>query len=604
MNNIYIYKKKAKKYKYKYLKLKNEYISEGGFIFGKKNENIENNENNEKFKFIGSGGFGCIISPPIQFNTLNNNNILYQDKTIDENIFKNKDYIGKLLSCHNNVFTLEKDQFLELEKIDPKANHRSKIIFAAYYNKKELTIKLKKNISYFNKLINVNDIDALYNCLNNKKLLNKIENPENPENPNNANDNYGYIISTRVGISFDKINLNNFDKEQIIKILTNLKTSIEDLIIKLYDNEFKHGDLNFENITLDEYKDYKISFIDFGLMSKYSDIKNIGNNSANYQYNDIIQIFIMIINNYKPFFSKLNIITNEELISLFKSIKMTKSKLLSHFYNSKYQKKKSILPNIFQSLNSLNSIQSSASINFIDYNHFFRSIDDEEHDLEYFYTNCIKPIAKNIDIYALSLFIYQLFFLKINNSTSFNSKFIKKDTRNILYALLKDALYNNIDGPDELIIYLDGIINSLGENYIKGQTTEHIRNRRLEIQNKILGFEILKKRLDLNERIIKDEDICKYINKDIFTVPFINKDIGNNKNGIDIICEDNYKKYYQQLALKFHSDKNICINDITQNKVNEAYIKTGDAYKICEGKKQKQEQQEQQEQQEEQEPQT
>jgi hypothetical protein len=196
-------------------------------------------------------------------------------------------------------------------------------------------------------------------------------------------------------------------------------------------------------------------------MSKYSDINNIANYSGNYQYNDIIRIFIKIINYYKPF--NLNTITNEELISLFKSIKMTKSELLSHINDSKYKKKKSILPNIF---NSLNSIQSSTSINFIDYSHFFRSIDDKEHDLEYFYTYCIKPIAKNIDIYALSLFIYQLFF-KINNSTSFNSKFINKDTRNILYPLLKDALYNNIDGPDELIIYLDGIINSLGENYTK-----------------------------------------------------------------------------------------------------------------------------------------
>ena len=589
MNDINIYKKKAKKYKYKYLKLKNLYSGEGGVgfigrLFEKKNEN---NENNEKFKFIGSGGFGCIISPPVQFNTTNINNILYPlDKNIDEEIFKNKDYIGKLLSCRNNVFTQEKNEFLELEKIDPEAKYRSKIIFAAYYNKKELTIKLKKNISYFNKLINVNDIDALYNCLNNKKLLKELNKIDDPGNPGNANDNYGYIISTRVGISFDKINLNKFNEEQIIKILTNLKTSIQDLIKKLYDNEFKHGDLKNENITLDEANDYKISFIDFGLMSKYSDIKNIGNYSVNYQYNDIIGIFIIIINYYKPFYSKINIITNEELISLFNSIEMTKSELLAHFDDLKYKKKRSILPNILSSLNSLNSIQSSKSINFIDYSHFFKSIDDNKHNLEYFYTNCIKPIAKNIDIYALSLFIYQLFF-KINNSTSFNSKFIKKDTRNILYALLKDALYNNIDGPDELIIYLDEIINSLDGSYIKGQITEKIRIRRLEIQNEILEFNILKQNKNgtPNEKIINDENICTYINKDIFTVPFINKDIdkyhNNEYNKNEITCTNNYKKYFDELSLKLHPDINICINDIKQNKVTNAFQKIQKAYELC-----------------------
>ena len=328
-------------------------------------------------------------------------------------------------------------------------------------------------------------------------------------------------------------------------------------------------------------------------MSKYSDIKNIGNYSVNYQYNDIIAIFIIIINYYKPFYSKINIITNEELISLFNSIEMTKLELLAHFYDIKYEKKRSILPNI---LSSLNSIQSSKSINFIDYSHFFKSIDDNKHNLEYFYTNCIKPIAKNIDIYALSLFIYQLFF-KINNSTSFNSKFIKKDTRNILYALLKDALYNNIDGPDELIIYLDGIINSLDGSYIKGQISQKIRDRRLEIQNKILEFNILKQNKNgtPNEKIINDENICTYINKDIFTVPFINKDIDKyDKN--EITCTYNYKKYFHELSLKLHPDKNICINDIKQNKATNAFQKIQKAYELCNEISQ-QKQQKQQEQQ-------
>ena len=475
---IDIYKQKAKKYKYKYLKLKRQYIGGG--------------ENND-FKFIGSGNYGCIISPPLQFNTLNEDNILYPlEKIISDDIYNDKKYIGKFLSCYMNSFQNEMNEFIELDKIDPEAKHRSKIIFAAYYNKKKLTKRLKQNINYFFSLKNYN---TLYKCLYEKKLLKKIDDQENLTNAN-SNDNYGYIISTKVGTSFDKIELNKFKLGQIIIILTNLKESIEDLIVKLYDKKMIHGDLKFQNMTLDG--SFKISFIDFGLMNNNSEIIKIANNSVNHQYSDIIFIFMKIINNLSPFFNNINKMTSLDLITKITLIKMkfTKKKFIEMLNDRKYAKNGTILPKLLKSLNSIKAIQSSVSIKPIDYINFFKSLeDDKEYPLIDFYNECIVPIIKNIDIYALSLFIYQLFFtilglnilgFNIISFKTFNSNFIKKDTRNILYALLNNALYNNIDGPTELIIYLDGIINSLkdDDSYKPGTITSKIEIlRKTKVKN-------------------------------------------------------------------------------------------------------------------------
>ena len=513
MNDINIYEQKAKKYKYKYLKLKNVYISEGGGgIFSKKKHSIAEqltelivkqltkkqkiiNSIDYLFEFIGQGSFGCIISPPFQFNTHNIKNICYPpNKIISDDIFKSKDYIGKLLSYVNKVFTKEYEQFIYLNKIDIEANHRSTLIFAAYMTKEELTNQLiqikneeeskfkelskelsqelSKELSkelpkelsqelpkelpkelsqelshelplvlaktlteehiqeYMDQLALVlsqanTPAQQLYYCLKEKKLI------SNPFRDDKISENYGYIITTRVGKSFKHYNLGDFDNDKIIKILENLKESIEDLIIKLYNDESIHGDIKFENMTLDDNN--KVYFIDFGFMQKYKDVENII--TQNYQYPDILNIFFKIKNDFKD-----KTINKKKLIELLK--------------NRKYEKENSIQSKL------LNKIK----LKFIDYNHFFKSIDDDEYDLEYFYTNCIEPIARNIDIYALSLFIYQLFFNFVDNVVN-NVFYIdyNKNTNiiNILNELITNALYNNIDGPEKLIYYLEVIINSI-----------------------------------------------------------------------------------------------------------------------------------------------
>jgi hypothetical protein len=465
MNDIY--KQKAKKYKYKYLKLKNDYI--GGVIDSSWLSWLSNRTTYFNFEYIGSGGYGCIISPPFQFNIQNDNkdNILYPpEKIISDDIYKDIKYVGKLLSCDKGSFQTEINEFLKINKIDPEAQHRSQLIFAAYYNRKELTKKLTK------RFYNGKQIRKLWDCLNEKNLFKEEKNPDNQpyikdlKNPCNENDNYGYIISTKVGTSFDKIDLGKFNKDEIITILTNLKESIKDLIVKLYDDGSIHGDLKLANMTLDN--NYKVSFIDFGFVTKINEIINITNASGNHQCSDIIYIFMKIIDNFSPFFN-INNMTSLDLINKINSINqpIRKSELIELINKSENEKKNTILPQLL----------SSTTLSFIDYSCFFQSLEDEkEYFLIDFYTLCIEPIIKNIDIYALSLFIHQLFF-SIWFKT-FNLKYINKDTYIILNALLINALYNNIDGPSELIIYLDGIIDSLNNSYVSKTITNKIINLR------------------------------------------------------------------------------------------------------------------------------
>jgi hypothetical protein len=469
MNDIY--EQKAKKYKYKYLKLK------GGFL--KFNNHLE---------FIGKGTYGCIISPPFQTKKMKLNNLNYETK----------DYVGKLLSCDNNVFNNEHDEFMNLDTIDPEAKYRSKLIYSEYTSKQELITTLRYTLSRY---IQYTQIYQLYYCLSERIF-------------NNKNNNYGYIISTRVGTSFKDHNLNIFNKEEIKIILKNLKKSIEDLIQKLYDDESIHGDIKLANMTLDD--NLNIYFIDFGFMTKYNIEKNINNKSKNHQYPDILNIFLNIKNDYKTKliellytkYKKNKYIEQNNLIELLNyNFKYIEQNNLIELLNTEYDKikyifedktvlntdknnyfdktklikllkteyDKIIFMNKSELIKLLNTKDYQKSLNYsiqielleiinlksIDYSHFFQSIDDKKYNLKDFYIKCIEPIAKNIDIYALSLFIYQLFFYIFVNYTNFNYEFINDDIIKILDDLLKNALYNNIDGPKELIKYLDRIIDKL-----------------------------------------------------------------------------------------------------------------------------------------------
>jgi hypothetical protein len=397
-------------------------------------KNITNIKNiNYDIEFIGEGGFGCVISPPLKFN-----NIIYIDKNQENindyelnNIFTSKEYVGKLLSCDNEVFNDEYKEFIELNRIDPEAKHRSNLKFAAYMSKKdlkeELNLKVDPN-NLYNKIRNkqeLTQLEKLYKCLSdyNKQII------------NSSSENYGYIISTKVGKSLTQVlKSNNFNNDKIILFLKKLKESIGDLIKKLYGKDFIHGDIKFDNMTMtlndkgEIDNESKICFIDFGFMQKYNILDKL--NTLNHQYPYILSIFKNIKNKFN---------NPDKKISKLEFIKLLN--------NNSYSSDKMYIDLQQRLLNFTN-------LNFMDYRCFFHLLkDNKEYSLMDYYTICIKPIAKNIDIHALSIYIYLLF----NNNYNINIK-------NILKELLINALYNNIDGPDELIIYIDAIINSIEYN--------------------------------------------------------------------------------------------------------------------------------------------
>ena len=201
-------------------------------------------------------------------------------------------------------------------------------------------------------------------------------------------------------------------------------------------------------MTLD-LNSFKVSFIDFGLLTKIKEENKIA--SANYHYLNIIQIFKNIKNDYnnQSFFkSELILLLNDQ--RYMQNIDPLQLKIFKH-----------------------------TGLPFIDYSCYFQSLrDDKKYSLEEFYTNCIEPIVKNVDIYSLTLFINELFFSILGFKT-FNSKHIDKNTYKIVNALLINAFYNNIDGPAELIIYLEGIIDSLNGKYI----SENIVNKIFNLRN-------------------------------------------------------------------------------------------------------------------------
>ena len=438
MNDIYA--QKAKKYKYKYLKLKKEL--EGG----------------QEFTFIGKGGFGCIISPPIKFNITD----------INEEIFTSKDYVAKLLS--KEAFIDEKKEFEEIEDIDKEGKHRSKLIYAEQMSKEKLGDELGK-------ISRNNETEQLRSCINEKKLLKQVS--------DSYDATYGYIISTKVGTSFDKLNgyryenenkkiidnskidsikLESCNEEDIKRILKNLKTSIEDLITKLYDNNFIHGDLKSPNITLD--KNYNVYFIDFGFMKKYDNLYYINGYSQNENYPNIL----------KTFFSIFPITTIPNKKSIFiNSDKITKFNLINQLNINKSRFKNVIEPRLLK----------YTELVYIDYSFFFHSLEDNtEYSPQQIYDMCIEPIAKNIDIYALSLFIYQLFFNIFAGQSSFNLQIIDNEKMIKINAIIKmlliNVFYNNIDGPEELIIYLKAIIDTLEGTYKKGDVKKNIYERRIK----------------------------------------------------------------------------------------------------------------------------
>ena len=337
MNDIY--KQKAQKYKYKYLKLKT-YFGEGGNPHGYQHgyqqqinphgyqhgypQNINpnphgypqhinpnqhqyphgyqqqnRNPQNTFIKTLAEGGFGCVFSPPLipPIILFDNTKQKYPSSpsNIDFERYNNKGYVGKLMVSEE--YEKEYKNFNIVRSITKKSNHIPELIFAG-------TIQN----------ININS-----DC----RLL-KL----------NPNSKWGYIITSHVGERIaDYINNNN-----IKLILTNLKDAITSVIKPLNDNGYVHYDINLGNITV---KEDKVYFIDFGTLEN----KNLITRNI-----DIIKLYILVNDLFKPQFSKLNL--NKELISKVENICSepikTYNKIINYDHNNPNKSLQEIMMEITQ----------------------------------------------------------------------------------------------------------------------------------------------------------------------------------------------------------------------------------------------------------------
>jgi hypothetical protein len=120
--------------KYKYLKYKKKYKLLKYQIGG----------NDQTLQFIGEGGYGCILCPPIIL--LNPIEILEQTPEYNK-MLNNCNYVGKILrlrnhSIKNDNFEDEYEKLQIIKDLDPNGEYTPKFIFAGKYNGDELKFTL------------------------------------------------------------------------------------------------------------------------------------------------------------------------------------------------------------------------------------------------------------------------------------------------------------------------------------------------------------------------------------------------------------------------------------------------------------------------------
>jgi hypothetical protein len=370
MSNIYEHK--ARKYKIKYLKLKKEL--EGGSF----KTLLKKLFNSTTYKT------NCTTSPPISLDGLNITQEYIKPNTNIKDII-NEEHIGNLLSCKDKIYEEEFKKFKKVSEYDPNHTYTSELKFAGLIEKKGLKDKSKYN--------------SIYNCKN--ELIDSAD-----------INNYGYIISTKVGKTFNILDDNDINENNIKQILQNLKNGIDEFITKLYGKDGEDGvdgyilgDIKMENMTLDNNKVY---FINYSKMHKYKDKNQVEKFAKESNYPYILKRFFEI---------KEKNVNKEFLINFFNDNKITNPK-----------------DYIFGILK-----------------------DKEEYNTNEIYEKYILPIARNIDIYALSMFINSI--LDKNNFIIGQKK--SEITDELARSLYIDAIYNKIDGPRILSERLQQIINSI-----------------------------------------------------------------------------------------------------------------------------------------------
>ena len=384
-----------------------------------------------EFRFIGAGGFGCVFSPPKLITPLVQQEYPKGGK-ININQY-NDDYVAKILSCEKNVYKKEVNSNMLIKEFDKGGNYTPEMIFAGYMERKVL-------MDYIKKQRGKNTNTELYNCLYDK--LN-----------NNMHQYYGYIISTKVGKSCDNLTIDDINKSNIKDVLTSFSKGIKIFINNLYDKEYLHGDIKIPNMTM---KDNKIYFIDFGFTDIYTNIlKNypiVLSRSLNFNYPIILHLFSILYYN------------NNNLLITKEEYKFLLNKIITNLELPEYEQ----LYNVINTL--IVSHQDSIFKNIQDVKTYLKTyieqlLDKLDNNKKYskknVYDICFLQIARNVDIYSLSLVMFHMFYNNIYQDNFTLTYLLSSDTLKLISKLFKDALYNNIKNPLDLANRLDNIINTI-----------------------------------------------------------------------------------------------------------------------------------------------
>jgi hypothetical protein len=389
---------------------------------------------NKFIRFIGAGGFGCVFSPPKLITPIVIQEYPPNDKIdIDSDQYDDK-YVAKILSCEKNAYKKEFASNMLIEIFDNDGNYTPKMIFAGYMDSEAIMDSIQ-DIQKTDK--------ELYECLHQKFKKNN-------------HDYYGYIISTRVGKPFDNLTTDDINESNIKDVLTSFSKGIKIFINNLYEQGYLHGDIKTPNMTI---KDNNIYFIDFGLTDKYNKTLTDKNNntypivltnSTNQNYPIILHLFSIVY------------------VDQLDTFKTNKAGYLELFNNRITQPVSELNPYFFAVNNLITSHKYSIFTNIEDVKTYLKKYikqllddnldDNEEYSIKEVYEICFLPIAKNVDIYSLSLVMFHLFYNNIYQRSITLSNYVSDETLELISKLFEAALYNQIKHPNDLADRLDNII--------------------------------------------------------------------------------------------------------------------------------------------------
>jgi hypothetical protein len=370
----------------------------------------------------------------------------YNNKTIDESIFKN--YDCNIWNDNNNdkyIYIINSkfpDTKLFTEKIQDKTfniknfllsiqNFINNIIIPLYDNgyvfgnikKENMTLDNDNNI-YFIEKTKIHEYDKPYEI---REFANK--------------DNYPSILRyfTQIKINYDK-NIFKLDFRNFIQNIQNndikniFNKSITDLddCIKLNKIQDKSINIHYGPFYGNKIKELKKE------NNVFNDTISIEINRTNKESLNLLSIkniFNNFIENTKIRYNNFTIDSTEKANEIINEIKYNNNELIKKIIDIKKE-----LIEIFENKKIFIDIYKELQKIYNNENHYAQIEEIFE---------ILKPISKNIDIYAISKLIYDILInLPIND-----------DTKKLIEELYDDAKYNKIENPKVLNERLDVIIN-------------------------------------------------------------------------------------------------------------------------------------------------